>query len=167
VSLAHLSPFPLIREWANDPANNSEWDEPAPFSKKEREKTWRRTFAVLSIFEKAGAVIDEAKIPESFEFGQDAHRVIMRAEAASYHKKLLAIHRGTYRPKIPELTRMGMESPAPFDLFSTGDPSFQIPWSLGGFPTIGSPSGLSPQGVSPRNSTHQDSFHPKISKNFY
>ncbi|MGA2955443.1 MAG: amidase [Thermodesulfobacteriota bacterium] len=38
-------------------------------------------------------------------------------------------------------------SPAPQGLFSTGNPWFQVPWSLSGLPTINLPSGLSKEGL--------------------
>jgi len=38
-------------------------------------------------------------------------------------------------------------SPAPPGLASTGDPWFQVPWSLSGLPTITLPSGLSQEGL--------------------
>jgi len=38
-------------------------------------------------------------------------------------------------------------SPAPQGLASTGDPWFQVPWSLSGLPTIGLPSGLNHAGL--------------------
>jgi aspartyl-tRNA(Asn)/glutamyl-tRNA(Gln) amidotransferase subunit A len=153
------------------------------FEKKAEKNTWRKTLAVLSQLERAGAKIEEAKMPESFELVQDAHRTIMGVEAASYHERLFAAHRGAYRPRIRALIESGMEipavdylraqrmratfcremektwanfdclitpatpAPAPAGLSSTGDPSFQNPWSFGGFPTIGLPSGLSPQGL--------------------
>ncbi len=38
-------------------------------------------------------------------------------------------------------------TPAPRDLTTTGDPSFQSPWTTCGFPTISLPSGLSESGL--------------------
>jgi Asp-tRNA(Asn)/Glu-tRNA(Gln) amidotransferase A subunit family amidase len=38
-------------------------------------------------------------------------------------------------------------SAAPKGLSSTGNPWFQVPWSLSGLPTIGLPAGLNSQGL--------------------
>ena len=38
-------------------------------------------------------------------------------------------------------------APAPRDLNTTGDMSFQAPWTFVGLPTISIPSGLSPSGL--------------------
>ena len=38
-------------------------------------------------------------------------------------------------------------APAPRDLTTTGDPSFQSPFTFGGFPSISLPSGLSNDGM--------------------
>jgi len=147
------------------------------------EEVWRHTEETLAKFEKAGAGVEEVKMPPSFTPVQDALRIIMRVEAASYHEKLFARHRDQYSPNIRLLVEMGLLIPSvnylqaqkikrqfrrqmdevlrPFDclltpgtssaaprgLSSTGNPWFQVPWSLSGLPTISLPSGLNHEGL--------------------
>ncbi|MBI5968964.1 MAG: Asp-tRNA(Asn)/Glu-tRNA(Gln) amidotransferase subunit GatA [Deltaproteobacteria bacterium] len=153
------------------------------YREKSEEQIWKHTEETLSKLEKAGAQMEEVKMPSSFSFVQDAHRIIMRVEGAAFHEKLFEQHQAQYRPKIRELIEIGLlipsadylraqkikrqfrgqmdevmrhfdclltpatSSPAPQGLASTGDPWFQIPWSLSGLPTIGLPSGLNPEGL--------------------
>src|SRR4030067_1027468 len=42
---------------------------------------WRHTEKVLARLKKAGARLEEAKMPMSFAIVEDAHRIIMRVEA--------------------------------------------------------------------------------------
>jgi amidase len=51
-------------------------------------------------------------MPPSFAAVQDAQRVIMRVEGASFHQKLLEKHRDLYRPKLRELVEIGLLIPS-------------------------------------------------------
>lgn len=153
------------------------------YKEKSEEHVWRHTEKTLTHLERAGGRVEEVKMPPSFAAVQDAHRIIMRVEAASFHEKLLEKHRDQYRPKLRELVEIGLlipsvdylraqkikrqfrgqmdqvmqhfdclltpatSSAAPQGLSSTGDPHFQVPWSLSGLPTVGIPTGLNPQGL--------------------
>jgi Asp-tRNA(Asn)/Glu-tRNA(Gln) amidotransferase A subunit family amidase len=153
------------------------------YEEKSEGQVWRHTEQALARLERAGARVEEVKMPPSFAVVQDAHRIIMRVEAASFHEKLLEKHRDQYRPKLRELVEIGLlipsvdylraqkikrqfrrqmhqvmqhfdclltpatSSAAPLGLSSTGDPHFQVPWSLSGLPTVGLPTGLNPQGL--------------------
>jgi len=154
------------------------------FYQKNAEKgVWKNTESVIQKLSRAGARVEEVKMPPSFSVVHDAHGLIQPVEAASFHEKLFEKHRALYRPnirrhietgllvpsvdyiraqKIKGLFRREMEeilkaydclltpatsSPAPKDLASTGNPWFQVPWSLSGLPTVGLPSGLSTEGL--------------------
>ena len=147
------------------------------------EQVWQHTKEIVRGLKRAGAQIAEVKMPGSFAAVQDAQRIIMRVEAASFHEKLFAEHKDTYQPRIRELVEMGLlipgvnylhaqkikklfrremdevveqfdclltpatSSPAPQGISSTGNPWFQVPWSLSGLPAISLPSGLSKEGL--------------------
>jgi aspartyl-tRNA(Asn)/glutamyl-tRNA(Gln) amidotransferase subunit A len=153
------------------------------YKEKSEKQVWQHTEKTLMQLKKAGGRVEEVKMPPSFAAVQDAHRIIMRVEAASFHEKLLEKHRDQYRPKLRELVEIGLlipsadylraqkikrqfrrqmdevmqhfdclltpatSSAAPPGLSSTGDPHFQVPWSLSGLPTVGIPTGLNPQGL--------------------
>jgi Asp-tRNA(Asn)/Glu-tRNA(Gln) amidotransferase A subunit family amidase len=153
------------------------------YQEKSEEQVWRHTEKVLMQLKRAGAPLEEVKMPPSFAAVQDAHRVIMRVEGASFHQKLMEKHPDLYRPKLRELVAIGLlipsvdylraqkikrqfrdqmdqviknydclltpsvSAPAPLGLSSTGDPHFQVPWSLSGLPAISLPTGLSSQGL--------------------
>jgi aspartyl-tRNA(Asn)/glutamyl-tRNA(Gln) amidotransferase subunit A len=153
------------------------------YQEKSEEEVWRHTEKTWMQLRRAGAPVEEAKMPSSFAAVQDAHRIIMRVEAASFHEKLLETHRDRYPPKLRELVEIGLliagvdylraqkikrqfrrqmdevmrqfdclltpatSSAAPQGLSSTGDPHFQVPWSLSGLPTVGIPTGLNRQGL--------------------
>ena len=122
-------------------------------------------------------------MPPSFAAVQDAHHIIFRVEAASFHERLFEKHSDLYRPNLRKLIEVGLlipsvdylraqkikglfrremdevvknydcllspatSSAAPKGLSSTGNPWFQVPWSLSGLPTVGLPSGLNSQGL--------------------
>jgi aspartyl-tRNA(Asn)/glutamyl-tRNA(Gln) amidotransferase subunit A len=132
---------------------------------------------------RAGASVDEVKLPESFGAVLPAHRIVMHVEAAAVHAELFRKHAELYRPKlratietgtlIPGVSYMQAQrirrifrqemsqllqrvdvllapaatGPAPRDLSSTGDPSFNSPSSFSGLPAITIPSGLSAAGL--------------------
>ena len=153
------------------------------YKEKSEGQVWKHTEKIISRLVRAGGRIEEVKMPGSFAAVQDAHRIIMRVEAAGFHEKLFEQYREQYRPKLRELVEIGLlipaadylraqkikrqfrremeiavepfdclltpatSSAAPYGLSSTGDPWFQVPWSLSGLPTIGIPSGLNDEGL--------------------
>lgn len=64
--------------------------------------------AVASAFGKAGAVVEEVSLPPSAEAIHDAGQLVMRVEAAAYHRDRFARHRDAYRPKISGLIEEGL-----------------------------------------------------------
>ena len=82
------------------------------YQEKSEEQVWRHTEKVLMQLKKAGAPVEEVKMPPSFAAVQDAQRVIMRVEGASFHQNLLEKHRDLYRPKLRELVEIGLLIPA-------------------------------------------------------
>jgi aspartyl-tRNA(Asn)/glutamyl-tRNA(Gln) amidotransferase subunit A len=131
---------------------------------------------------RAGAVVEEAKLPPSFAAVHAAANLIMRSDVASIHAELHARKADLYRPAIRAAIELGMlvpgdlyvralrirrqfrrelapvlerfdalltpttPAPAPEGM-ATGDPRFQVPWSLSGFPSITVPCGLSATGL--------------------
>jgi amidase len=82
------------------------------YQEKSEEQVWRHTEKVLMQLRKAGAPVEEVKMPPSFAAVQDAQRVIMRVEGASFHQKLLEKQRDQYRPKLRELVEIGLLIPS-------------------------------------------------------
>lgn len=131
---------------------------------------------------RAGATIEEVKLPPSFRAVHAAAHLIMRSDTASIHAELHAQKADLYRPAIRSAIEMGMLLPG--DLYvrslrirrqfrqelapllarhdalltpttpapapegtATGDPLFQVPWSLSGLPSITLPCGLAASGL--------------------
>ena len=131
---------------------------------------------------RAGADIEEAKMPPTFRAVAAAAYVITRSETASAHAERFALKADLYRPGIRSSIEMGMlipgdlyvralrirrqfrremslllerydvlltpttPTPAPEGM-ATGDPSFQVPWSISGLPSITVPCGLTTSGL--------------------
>ena len=131
---------------------------------------------------RAGADIEEAKMPPTFRAVAAAAYVIARSETASAHAERFALKADLYRPGIRSSIEMGMlipgdlyvralrirrqfrremslllerydvlltpttPTPAPEGM-ATGDPSFQVPWSISGLPSITVPCGLTTSGL--------------------
>jgi len=131
---------------------------------------------------RAGATIEEVKLPPSFRAVHAAAHLIMRSDTASIHAELYAQKADLYRPAIRSAIEMGMlltgdlyvrslrirrqfrrelapllarydvlltpttPAPAPEGM-ATGDPLFQVPWSLSGLPSITVPCGLAASGL--------------------
>ena len=153
------------------------------YKKNSAKAVWRNLEDALKKISRAGAGVEEVKMPASFAAVPDAHHIIQKAEAAAFHERLFERHRDLYRPKLRELIEVGLlvpgieylraqkikglfrremeivlkdydclispatSSAAPKGLASTGNPWFQVPWSLSGLPTVGLPSGLDSQGL--------------------
>jgi Asp-tRNA(Asn)/Glu-tRNA(Gln) amidotransferase A subunit family amidase len=132
---------------------------------------------------RAGAAVEEVKLPDSFRAVLPAHRTIMHVEAAAVHEELFRRHADLYRPRLRATIETGSlipgthylqaqrirrqfrqdmaqlfqrvdfllapaaTGPAPRNLTSTGDPSFNSPSSFSGLPAITIPSGLSAAGL--------------------
>lgn len=63
---------------------------------------------IASAFAKAGAAVEEVKLPPSAAGIHDAGQLIMRVEAAAFHRDRFARHRDAYRPKIRGLIEEGL-----------------------------------------------------------
>jgi len=153
------------------------------YQEKSEREVWNHFEETIEKLRRAGAKIEDIKMPPSLALVHDAHRIIMRVEAAAYHEKNFLHHRDKYGPKLRELVETGFlisgvdyiqaqkvktlfrkemdeimskydglltpttSSAAPRGLSSTGDPWFQVPWSLSGLPTIALPTGLNGEGL--------------------
>ena len=142
----------------------------------------RVTSAAVDRLDRAGAAVEEAKLPPSFPAVYAAAYLITRSDTASIHAERFAQKADLYRPAIRAAIEMGMlipgdlyvrslrirrqfrremapllerydilltpttPAPAPEGM-PTGDPQFQIPWSLSGLPSITVPCGLSASGL--------------------
>ncbi|PYM77562.1 MAG: hypothetical protein DME03_04230 [Candidatus Rokuibacteriota bacterium] len=131
---------------------------------------------------RAGAAVEEAKLPPTFQVAHAAAYVITRSDTASIHAERFAQKADLYRPAIRSSIEMGMlipgdlyvralrirsqfrrelqpllnrydvlltpttPAPAPEGM-ATGDPQFQIAWSLSGLPSITVPCGLTTSGL--------------------
>jgi aspartyl-tRNA(Asn)/glutamyl-tRNA(Gln) amidotransferase subunit A len=131
---------------------------------------------------RAGAAVEEAKLPATFQVAHAAAYVITRSDTASIHAERFAQKADLYRPAIRSSIEMGMlipgdlyvralrirsqfrrelqplldrydvlltpttPAPAPEGM-ATGDPQFQIAWSLSGLPSITVPCGLTTSGL--------------------
>ncbi len=82
------------------------------YRKNAEDQVWENTEAVLRRMKKAGARVEKAKVPGSFAVVHDAHRVLMRAEGAAFHRPLFQKHSDFYRPKLRELIELGSLIPA-------------------------------------------------------
>ena len=141
------------------------------------------TEAIAEQLARAGAAVEEVKLPDSFSAVLPSHRIIMHVEAAAVHAELFRQHAELYRPRLRATIETGAlipsvhylqaqrirrqfrqdmgqllqrvdfllapaaPGPAPRDLTTTGDPSFNSPSSFAGLPAITIPSGLSAAGL--------------------
>jgi aspartyl-tRNA(Asn)/glutamyl-tRNA(Gln) amidotransferase subunit A len=69
----------------------------------------RATAAALA---RAGATIEEVKLPPSFAAVHAAGRGVLEGEAAAYHEDLYRTHAAAYRPRTRELIAGGLVQPA-------------------------------------------------------
>jgi aspartyl-tRNA(Asn)/glutamyl-tRNA(Gln) amidotransferase subunit A len=142
----------------------------------------RITSEAVDRLARAGAAVEEVKLPGSFRAVHAAANLIVRSDTASIHADLFAKHADLYRPAIRGMIETGMLVPAElyvrslrlrrkfrremlpllerYDVLltpttpapapegmATGDPVFQVPWSLSGLPSITVPCGLSTSGL--------------------
>ncbi len=82
------------------------------YRKNAEDQVWQNTSSVLGRLKKAGARVEKVKMPDSFAVVHDAHRVLMRAEGAAFHRSLFEKHSNLYRPKLRELIELGSLIPA-------------------------------------------------------
>jgi aspartyl-tRNA(Asn)/glutamyl-tRNA(Gln) amidotransferase subunit A len=142
----------------------------------------RITTEAVDRLARAGATVEDVKLPPSFRAVHAAAHLIMRSDTASIHAELFAQKADLYRPAIRSAIEMGMllpgdlyvrslrvrrqfrgelspllarydvlltpttPAPAPEGM-ATGDPQFQVPWSLSGLPSITLPCGLAASGL--------------------
>jgi aspartyl-tRNA(Asn)/glutamyl-tRNA(Gln) amidotransferase subunit A len=142
----------------------------------------RVTADVVERLARAGAVVEEAKLPASFQAVHAAAHIVMRTDVASIHAHLFPAKADLYRPAIRAAIELGRlipgdlyvralrirsqfrremrpllerydvlltpSTPAPApEGMATGDPLFQVPWSLSGLPSITVPCGLAASGL--------------------
>ena len=67
--------------------------------------------AIASAFAKAGAAVEAVSLPPSAAAIHDAGQLVMRVEAATFHRDRFARHRDAYRPKIRGLIEEGLAIP--------------------------------------------------------
>ena len=153
-----------------------------PFFERADEEVRRITSGAVERLARAGAAVEDAKLPPSFAAVHAAAYLISRSDTASIHAERFASKADLYRPAIRAAIEMGMlipgdlyvrslrvrgqfrremapllerfdvlltpttPTPAPAGM-ATGDPSFQLPWSLSGLPSITVPCGLTASGL--------------------
>ncbi|HSE05091.1 MAG TPA: amidase [Methylomirabilota bacterium] len=61
---------------------------------------------------RAGALVEEVKLPASFADVHAAGRAVLQVEAATYHENLYRAHAAAYRPRTRELIAGGLARPA-------------------------------------------------------
>jgi len=66
--------------------------------------------AIAQTFARAGASVEEIKLPPSFEGLHDAGSRVMQVEAAAFHAPRFQAHATHYRPKIRALIENGMKT---------------------------------------------------------
>ena len=67
--------------------------------------------AVASAFAREGAAIEEVILPDSVEGIRNAHALVMRVEAAAFHRERFASHPDSYRPYIHAIVEEGLSIP--------------------------------------------------------
>jgi Asp-tRNA(Asn)/Glu-tRNA(Gln) amidotransferase A subunit family amidase len=72
---------------------------------------WENAQKAIRKFQQSGATVEEVKMPPSFAAAQDAHHIIFRVEAASFHERLFEKHRELYRPNLRRLIETGLLIP--------------------------------------------------------
>lgn len=67
--------------------------------------------AVASSFEGKGAAVEEVSLTNSAESIRKAHAIVMRVEAAAYHRERFLSHGESYRPFIHAIVKEGLSIP--------------------------------------------------------
>jgi aspartyl-tRNA(Asn)/glutamyl-tRNA(Gln) amidotransferase subunit A len=139
--------------------------------------------AGIEALKRVGISLRNVTLPPLFEAAIAASGVILRAEAATFHRKWFLQHAADYSPRLREIVEAGRAIPAvdylearqsiqaarlqmselmegfdflvtpstptvaPAGLSWTGDPIFNTPFSIAGFPAITLPAAYSPEGL--------------------
>jgi len=75
-------------------------------------QVWKNTESVIKRLSRAGARVEEVEMPPSFSVVHDAHGLIQRVEAASFHEKLFGKHRTLYRINLRQHIEAGLLVPS-------------------------------------------------------
>jgi Asp-tRNA(Asn)/Glu-tRNA(Gln) amidotransferase A subunit family amidase len=70
------------------------------------------TESVVEMLGKAGARIEEVRLPEDLTLAHAAHRAVTFSECAALHEGLYAEHAEEMGPKLRALIELGMVTPA-------------------------------------------------------
>jgi aspartyl-tRNA(Asn)/glutamyl-tRNA(Gln) amidotransferase subunit A len=81
------------------------------YEKNSAKAAWKNTEEALGKLSRAGAQVEEVEMPASFAAVHDAHHLIQKVEAASFHERLFEKSPGLYRPKLRELVEIGLLIP--------------------------------------------------------
>ncbi len=82
------------------------------FMEESNEETQRHTRTMLQMLAAAGAEVDEVALPDSFETAVEDQQIIMRCEAASFHRPMYETRSEEYRPLLRRLLRRGLDTDA-------------------------------------------------------
>ncbi len=80
------------------------------------EETRRSTEAMVAKLAQAGAVVEEAKMPESFVMGRVAQRIVSNVETASYHEENMRQSPEAYAPGLRRSIQVGLTIPGTYYL---------------------------------------------------
>lgn len=117
------------------------------FSERAHEDVWKNFEETTDLLRAAGAEVAQAKLPECFSIVHAAHRVIIVAEAAAYHKDVFKTRMMDYRPKLRGLIASGLLLPVSTYLKAQqirGQLIKEISASLEGFDCFITPSTTTP-----------------------
>lgn len=81
------------------------------FGDKASEEVTTHLDAVASSFEGKGAAVEDVSLTNSAEDIRRAHALVMRVEAAAYHRERFARHADSYRPFIHAIVEEGLSIP--------------------------------------------------------
>jgi aspartyl-tRNA(Asn)/glutamyl-tRNA(Gln) amidotransferase subunit A len=79
------------------------------FLEKADEETRKHTEAIVERFARAGAQIEEVRLPASFVGEPEAHFAMLYAEAAASHRETYAQHKARYSPQMQDLIEKGFK----------------------------------------------------------
>src|SRR5262245_26060925 len=79
------------------------------FLEKANEETRRHVEAVAACLARAGARVEEVRLPASFAGEPEAHFTMMYAEVATSHRESYAQHKARYSPQMQDLIEKGLK----------------------------------------------------------
>ena len=82
------------------------------FIEESDEETQRHTRDMLRKLAAAGATVDEVRLPDSFGTAIEDQQIIMRSEAASFHRPMYEARSEDYQPLLRRLLARGLETSA-------------------------------------------------------